>query len=518
MSGGVVRRLLVAVGVKTDEKGFDKAKKAADSVKKGLLAIVGASVAASAGLYALTKSTAEEADEAAKLARSIGMTTEELTQLRHAANIGGLDDSQLGIGLKTMARNLEAMSRGSGEAKEALAGIDVKDADGNLRGLNDILGDVADRFVAMEDPVKRAAYAQRIFGESGTGMITMLEGGSAGLAKLREEADRLGITISNEAAAEAEAFNDEIARTTGSIKGLVREFAFGLMPGIRKLAEGFRKWISDNREIIKQRLDAAVELISKAMENAVPIAYALAGAIGAIVAISFLSWLNPVGLGLMAIGGWLLATVLILDDLTSAFHGGESAIRDMARALGAEDSLNMMLLSVVPALNEFLGLLEDLGIVASDTEGSVGGIADAVRDLIGLFMDNTFTRWANDLQMLALSLKGVRWMLRGGRSAGQGSSADPAPYDETVGTSYGAGVLADYDNRTDVGREWDREQTRLSGLAPRGGYGHLLPGDSSTKVDVGGVTINADGLPEEKARAMVRDELISALTLAHGGA
>jgi len=179
---------------------------------------IGAAIAAPiAGLLTLNKAVNEvkqafaDLDNAGKESDRLGIPTEKLTALQHAADLAGVSAEQLGIALQFMMRK----------------GFSVSD-----------LGRLADEMVAIEDPVKRMQWTIERFGRSGAGMINVLGAGSAGLKDMEEDARKLGLTVSRWDAAQVEAANDAFARIGKAVDGIARVIAIKLAPYIT--------WLSDS--------------------------------------------------------------------------------------------------------------------------------------------------------------------------------------------------------------------------------------------------------------------------------
>lgn len=64
-----------------------------------------------------------------------------------------------------------------------------------IRPLDDIIADLADKFRAMPDGAEKTALAVRLFGRAGAQLIPFLDRGSKGIAKWRQEFERLGIAF-----------------------------------------------------------------------------------------------------------------------------------------------------------------------------------------------------------------------------------------------------------------------------------------------------------------------------------
>lgn len=203
---------------------------------------IGAAIGANIGaglnfIGSLVKSSIDAADAQSKLAVSLGMTTEQVSQYAYAADLAGVSQEELGASTAKLARLVADAAAGGKTASEVFAsmGLDIRDANGEVKGSSTILGEVADKFASYKDGVEKTALAQEIFGKSGAKLIPFLNQGSAGLADLAREADLLGITLTDSAGKSAEQFNDNLARLQKAKEGLGRQIAEKLLPTLELL-------------------------------------------------------------------------------------------------------------------------------------------------------------------------------------------------------------------------------------------------------------------------------------------
>jgi len=209
-----------------------------ESTFKGLGSTI-AALGVGVGLGALVgtlRSVAEEADKIGKAAQKVGITTEALSALRHAADLSDVSFEALTTGLVRLSKNMSDAAQGTGDAKDAFAAlkINVERAGGGLKGTDEILAELADKFAEMEDSTGKTALAVKIFGRAGADLIPLLNAGSSGLAEMRAEAERLGIIIDSKTAKAAEEFNDNMTRLKRTVDGLaVSTFT----PLIKQLAD-----------------------------------------------------------------------------------------------------------------------------------------------------------------------------------------------------------------------------------------------------------------------------------------
>jgi hypothetical protein len=174
-------------------------------------------------------------DETGELAQSLGITTEALTGLRHAALLGGSSAEGLDASLRKMLTNIG----------------DARAGTGTMIGLLDRFGVTADQ-LAQQDPASvfsqlaqkiselplaadQASAALRIFGRAGVEMLPMLQQGSSGINAMLADAKRLGMTFSDFDSSQVAAANDAIDRMRGSVTALFNSVAIGAAPAITSM-------------------------------------------------------------------------------------------------------------------------------------------------------------------------------------------------------------------------------------------------------------------------------------------
>ncbi|MCG6219265.1 hypothetical protein [Vibrio diabolicus] len=225
------------------QKSQKKAKNWSDSISKTMSiaakATAGAAVAAAGSLALVYNQQAALIDQTAKFADRIGISTEALTQFRHASELTGVGAKNLDMSLQRMTRRIAEAATGSGEAAPALKqlGLDAQ-ALGQMTP-DQQLYTLADAFTQVESQSERVRLAFKLFDSEGVGMVNMLAGGSDGLRTMADEADRLGITLSRIDAAKVEMANDAMYKVGVTTTALKQEITTQLAPIVAALAEEF---------------------------------------------------------------------------------------------------------------------------------------------------------------------------------------------------------------------------------------------------------------------------------------
>lgn len=236
--GSLTVDVIAKVGAFVDglSKAERESKKFKANVEKNLKAVgtafVGLSLAGAAATAALIKSSIDSADALLEQSQMFGVSVELLSSYKLGLEQAGSSSEDFATGLKGLANAVDA----DAEAFKRLQ-ISTKNADGSLKGSNELLEEIAGRFASMEDGITKTALAQDLFGKSGIKLIPFLNQGADGLANMRDEAERLGLVISQETAEAADQFNDNLLTLKGIIRGTGNELAAALLPKLVEFSD-----------------------------------------------------------------------------------------------------------------------------------------------------------------------------------------------------------------------------------------------------------------------------------------
>ena len=344
MANAVIGALRVNLGL--DSANFTKGLKQSQSSLQKFgkrMAVVGAGLsAAGAGISLAIRSQLNAADAMSKAALKIGIPTDELSRLAHAADMSG-------VSMTTLQSAVGRMSRAMATTPDKFTdlGIALRDANGEMRPTSAVMQDLADKFQAMPEGAEKTALAMDLMGRSGAELIPMLNGGAAALKGMMDEADDLGIVISPEMGKAAEAFNDNISRLTKQMGGLWTMITANLAPVLVTLSDkmvalaaGFRG-MSPEMQRFASIAAAAVVVVGPLLSGlglmimgAAPFVAAMGTMATAIKGITLAMAANPIGLAVAAIAG---AAVLIYqnwDDVGPYFQRMWDGIRQTFSGFG----------------------------------------------------------------------------------------------------------------------------------------------------------------------------------------
>lgn len=214
------------------------ARQAATKVAKVGAAMAGVAFAIGA---AMVKSSMASIDALAKTADKLGVTTEALSGLRHAAELSGVSASTLDKAILKMGVGISEAAQGTGEAKAALEELGLSAERLNKVPISQQMQIVADALGNVENHTDKVRIAYDLFGAKGVGLLNMMKNGSAGMSEMAEEADKLGIAVSRIDAAQIEGANDAVTRAKGVFTGLGNQLATAFSPIIQGVADAFRQ-------------------------------------------------------------------------------------------------------------------------------------------------------------------------------------------------------------------------------------------------------------------------------------
>lgn len=236
------------------EKGFKKAQRIASRFSSDLAAHVGTiakygaaiSGVAVGATAALVKNQLDAVDSTSKLARTLGISTENLVGYQRAAELAGVDSDALAKAAFRLNKSTDAAFRGMSADERLLA--------------------VADRYKSLGNEVSRSQYLTKQFGKAGMELGPLFEEGAAGIIKARKETEALRTSFSAIEGAQVEAAMDAFSTLQESISGAARRIAVQLAPYIQVASERLTDMAAQG-DIGGQVVSNALNYISRALQQ-----------------------------------------------------------------------------------------------------------------------------------------------------------------------------------------------------------------------------------------------------------
>lgn len=210
-------------------------RKALFNFKVGLTAVAGA-----AGIGLLVKSSLQSIDTLGKTAQKLGVTSQALQKLRYASNLAGVETRTVDMAVQRFTRRLSEAANGTGEAKDALKELGLNAKELAKQPLDKQMLALADAFDDVQSSGDKVRLAFKLFDSEGVAFVNTLEGGSAALQKMFQDAEGLGFILSSSSVKGVEEANDAMMKLGVMFKGVADQITAGLAPAFRVIVDLIR--------------------------------------------------------------------------------------------------------------------------------------------------------------------------------------------------------------------------------------------------------------------------------------
>ena len=202
----------------------------------GAGALTGAAVIATGALSALTKQSFSTLDVLGKTADKLGIASDQLAGLRHAAELSGVSVQTFDMAFQRFTRRLAEAGKDAGEAKAALAelGVPVK-AFLALRP-EERFRRLADSFANVKNKADQVRIAMKLFDSEGVSLVNTLALGREGLDAAQKSVEAFGAATERHLIARVEKANDAWAAMQLAVRGLADEIAITLAPKVQEVS------------------------------------------------------------------------------------------------------------------------------------------------------------------------------------------------------------------------------------------------------------------------------------------
>lgn len=231
---------------KTDEKvgGLgEKFKSGVKTVAKWGAALGGAALAAGVAITKAARDEAANLDVIDKASIRMGISAEQYQELAYAAELCGVE-------MSTMEK-----------AAKKLEGTDLN------------MDEALNQLMAIADESERTQAAIDMFGESVAYQMTpLLQQGADGMANMRQEANDLGLVMSQDTVSAGATMNDMFTKVDESMKTLKTGLVADLMPYVQQALQ----WVIDHMPEIRETVSKIMSAVGTAINTVKPVLDAVA--------------------------------------------------------------------------------------------------------------------------------------------------------------------------------------------------------------------------------------------------
>jgi len=279
---------------------------------KGLSMAAGGALA---GLAGLAVKAGKDADELNTLAKQTGVATDELQKMQYASDLIDVDTDTIVSGLKKLKKNLDGHEDTWNRLK-----VDVKDANNEYRSITDIFYDTVGALSQIDNETERDIVAMELFGKSADELAGIIDDGGAALKSLGEEAENLGVIISDEDLEKANELNDTLDKLKAEIMPTIAqlgvEIAEAILPYLPTIKEAIESVLESLRGISPQTITIVGGILA-VVSALSPLFSLLSGITKAISMVTSSS--GALGSALGAISAPVMAVVAAIGVLVAAF-------------------------------------------------------------------------------------------------------------------------------------------------------------------------------------------------------
>lgn len=305
-----LREVLAKFGFEVDSKKLEDADKKTESYADKLKEIAGVLLGEQlvSGIREFVSGLTDQAGALQDSADRLAINATELQRWELAAKLSGASAEELHAGLKVLQKTAAEASTEGGDAAASFKklGIDLKLASGEIKPANELLEDTLLGLSKIEDPSLRNAEAFKLMGKGALALGPLMKDGAEGLDKLLNKLDDLGGGLSEDALQVLNDAGDRFDEFDFAVTSLKSRLAVDLFPTINDLLVRFNRWIG----VITKATDGT---------NVFKSVVLVMGAAATKVAIGMYAKYLPM-VALLALA------VLAVDDLITAFKGGDSVV------------------------------------------------------------------------------------------------------------------------------------------------------------------------------------------------
>lgn len=400
MAANVIDSFLIALGFQTDTSGAEDYKKSLESVEKTLATVAGVATAAAGLIGWAVHKVAQSMGEIWDFAELNEISARSVQAL---IKVGEENDVTM-EGMKSTIQGLNkvigeaALGVGRGAMTFEKLGLSAKKADGSVKNVDDMLGEVADKMQGMSRQEQLALGMKLGIDPQ---FVKTLAQGSENLAKLREEAEAFN-PFKEEDYELADKVDKLFIKASKSVGVFAKQVAVSLFPVIKQMLEGYLSWFKEFRkggsEMFSKAMKAIVAVLQTLWEWVVRVVtvikdiihwftkfeivtWAAYAALLAFVSIKTYNFVQSLISGLIGltrtmlgfnaaaliwpaiIGAIILAVALLIDEFVNFKEGNESFLGDMVKEypqlLGVINSISDGVSTVIDWLSQLFEQIKE---------------------------------------------------------------------------------------------------------------------------------------------------------------
>jgi DNA-binding Xre family transcriptional regulator len=217
------------------------------------------------GFKQMISTTMEAAVQIGKLHQQTGISVQNLSALKYAAQASGVEFETVAKSGKKLAEAIHETDTGKLSEGFKILSITAEQVRAKGNDMYGVMALIADKFHAMPDGIEKNVAAVKLFGKSGQEMIPILNQGAEALEELRKNAP----IFTDEDIEKMHKAHTALVQLQGTVQKLGIEMTVGLAPGIQAVVGWLTKlYDHDNLQAGLAAMDTWADEFVRALARA----------------------------------------------------------------------------------------------------------------------------------------------------------------------------------------------------------------------------------------------------------
>jgi len=255
------------IGEEAEETGSkfagmgDALKNAGATIVAGLAAMGTAVVDAGKKLFDMATDAAAAGDRIDKTSQKLGLSASGFQEWEFVLSHNGASIESMSAGLKKLNDTVDDVNNGNDAATEKFErlGISLDDLKGKSR--EEIFNLTIEGLQGITDEGEKAAIAGDLLGKSAVELGPLLNQTAEATAELKQQANDLGIVMSDDAVAASAVYTDSMDNMTRTMNGFKNKIGAEMLPGLSMIVDGLTGVIAGSDDASEQIKNGAVSIV-----------------------------------------------------------------------------------------------------------------------------------------------------------------------------------------------------------------------------------------------------------------
>lgn len=209
-----------------------------------------------------------DAEQLRNLARATNSTVEELSRLRGAFRIAGLDAATFESNINTLGSAVSAALRDrEGREFDAFRQLGITLEDLRTSNYEQLFEQIASGVERFDSAAERATIIESIFTEDFQRLFPLIGRGAGAFRALADAAERYGATLSGNVAISAAVVSRSTRELGIAFSSVFRDAVIAVAEELEPLIRTFSEFIRNNRELVSSRIADVLRTIARAFST-----------------------------------------------------------------------------------------------------------------------------------------------------------------------------------------------------------------------------------------------------------